>query len=335
MSPSRTALGRFLRDLRLRQGLDQRRFARLLGWSQPKIGDLERGTQARLKEPDLQYLARRFRVDPEEIRRLLPPPPRLLPPTTPLAKLIRARREALGLSRLELARRAGINHLHLALTLERDARGLRYDMMTRLARALDLDPDTLLPFVSAWAVKAKGPLGTTIRRRRQQLGMSAGKLARKAGIEKITVLGVERGTIQLSRDARNLRTLRRLARALDMPADHVIALRRPRVRLPGGRRPTLRTLGGYLTQARLRRFWSQAEAAGRVDLAPATICHIEQDQRVPRVSTLCRLADALDLDVETLITLSRARRERMRKSRDRKLRARRREQRLLARRSRR
>jgi len=51
-----------------------------------------------------------------------------------------------------------------------------------------------------------------------------------------------------------------------------------------------------LREWRIRRLWSQGELARRSDVALRTIINIETGQRVPRLLTMRRLADALEVD---------------------------------------
>jgi DNA-binding XRE family transcriptional regulator len=51
-----------------------------------------------------------------------------------------------------------------------------------------------------------------------------------------------------------------------------------------------------LQEHRIRRLWSQRELARRANVAERTIINIETGQRVPRLLTMRRIADALELD---------------------------------------
>src|SRR5438045_5516833 len=58
--------------------------------------------------------------------------------------------------------------------------------------------------------------------------------------------------------------------------------------------PTLRDL-------RERRGLTQAELGARAQMAAASISHFETAQRVPSLDSLVKLADALDVSVDTLL----------------------------------
>lgn len=296
-------LGNALRTYRVRVGLSQRLVAQALKCSQARLSSLERGETRNLTERDLRCLAVLFKISAHRLRRLIPPPAPLLPPLTPLARLLRARREALGLSRAELAARAGTNAMYLG-TLERDARVIRYDTMFGLAKALGLDTRVLAPFVVSPAGKPGSALGLAIRQRRQDLCLSARMVGRLAGVSKTLVLAIEAGRVNLGRGRRSARTMQGLARALSLDPTALAALRPP---LSGrASTPPATTVGGYVARQRMKRRWSQEDLARRVGLAAATICWIERNRTCPRVSTLDRLAKALDIDVGVLLKLTAA-----------------------------
>jgi transcriptional regulator with XRE-family HTH domain len=51
-----------------------------------------------------------------------------------------------------------------------------------------------------------------------------------------------------------------------------------------------------LRQQRIERLWSQAELARRSGVAVRTVVNIETGQRLPRLLTMRRIADALEVD---------------------------------------
>ena len=51
-----------------------------------------------------------------------------------------------------------------------------------------------------------------------------------------------------------------------------------------------------LRERRIHRLWSQAELARRSGVAVRTILSIETGQRLPRLLTMRRIADALDVE---------------------------------------
>lgn len=51
-----------------------------------------------------------------------------------------------------------------------------------------------------------------------------------------------------------------------------------------------------LRERRIHRLWSQAELARRSGVAVRTIVNIETGQRLPRLQTMRRIAEALEVD---------------------------------------
>jgi transcriptional regulator with XRE-family HTH domain len=297
MVSSASKLGNFIRTRRLARGLSQRALARLLGskWSQGRVSGLELGRLPRLREPHLGRVAVLLHVRPARLERLMPPPPPLLPPLTPLAKLIRSRREALKMSRKELARRAGLNHMYVS-TLERRIRSVRYGVAARLSRALHLRPAVLGPFTTPSASPPGSTLGSLIQRRRKELGLSAEALARRIGVGKPHVLAIERGTINLL-NRRTEGRLARLAKALGLDIAELEAVRPP---IPVSAAAPAHTLGGYLTRHRLARRWTQGDLARHAGVNAARVCYVEGNKARPSDRTLARLAQALDVSLDRL-----------------------------------
>lgn len=297
MASSASKLGNFIRTRRLARGLSQRAFARLLGstWSQGHVSALERGRMQRLREPHLGRVAVLLHVRPARLERLMPPPPPLLPPLTPLAKLIRSRRDALKMSRKELARRAGLTHMYVS-TLERRTRSVRYGVAARLSRALHLRPAVLGPFTTPSASPPGSTLGSLIQRRRKELGLSAEALAGRIGVGKPHVLKIERGTINLV-NRRTEGQLARFAKALGLDIAELEAVRPAR---PVSSAAPAHTLGGYLARHRTARRWTQDDLARRAGVSAARVCYIEGNTARPSDRTLARLAQALDVSLDRL-----------------------------------
>jgi transcriptional regulator with XRE-family HTH domain len=63
-----------------------------------------------------------------------------------LAARLREARIAKGLSQEELAADAGLHRTHVSL-IERNRRSVRVETLVRLARALDVEPASLLPTI--------------------------------------------------------------------------------------------------------------------------------------------------------------------------------------------
>ncbi len=271
----------------------------MIGCSQVRISSLERGETRRLRESHIASFARVLAVPEARIQRMLPPAAPLLPALTPMARLLRARREALGLSRIELAKRVGrINDAYVGV-LEREGRELRYALMVRLAKALEIDQSALVPYVAPDATPPVGSLGTAIRQRRKALGLSAVALGERVGISKTAVLAIEKGKVMLTQN-RSDRQIERIALALGMSADELAALRVPAV--PADI-PPARTAGEHIARARIARRWTQEALARRAGLSASSVCKIESNQVRPRVSSLRLLAETLEIDADELARL--------------------------------
>jgi transcriptional regulator with XRE-family HTH domain len=61
-----------------------------------------------------------------------------------------------------------------------------------------------------------------------------------------------------------------------------------------------RTISKGLADARLAKGLSQSDLARRTGLLPAAVAHFEAARRMPTVHNLLRLADALDLSLDSL-----------------------------------
>ena len=65
--------------------------------------------------------------------------------------------------------------------------------------------------------------------------------------------------------------------------------------------PTVVYIGDNLKEIRTRRFLTQEELAERAGVSPATIVRIERNQAEPHISTMRKLAKALDIDPTELL----------------------------------
>ncbi len=60
-------------------------------------------------------------------------------------------------------------------------------------------------------------------------------------------------------------------------------------------------IGEKLKEIRTRRFLTQEELAARAGVSPATIVRVERNQAEPHISTMRKLAKALDIDPTELL----------------------------------
>ena len=65
--------------------------------------------------------------------------------------------------------------------------------------------------------------------------------------------------------------------------------------------PTMVHIGERLKRQRTRRALTQAELAERADVTTATVARIERDEIEPRMTTLRKLARALEVDPAELV----------------------------------
>jgi len=120
-------------------------------------------------------------------------------------------------------------------------------------------------------------------------------LAREAHVSRNSVLDLEHGHIHLS-----LHILDKLARALDVKTGSLL-----------GKRPVARgedeglieaVLSLNLVAARQRLMLTQEQLSLRSGVNRSLIANIERQARNPSLHTLARLADALDLSLEALLS---------------------------------
>ncbi len=60
-------------------------------------------------------------------------------------------------------------------------------------------------------------------------------------------------------------------------------------------------IGDKLKEIRTRRFLTQEELAERAGVSPATIVRVERNQAEPHISTMRKLAKALEIDPTELL----------------------------------
>lgn len=134
----------------------------------------------------------------------------------------RARRDA-GFSQIDLSQRSNLDRAAVSF-LERAERAPDLSTIVRLARALNVKPSVLLRGVGEDHGGVRGPrhgddglapaghFGINLRWARERMGISQEALANEASVDRAAISVFERGR----RDP-NLRTVLRLARALEVP----------------------------------------------------------------------------------------------------------------------
>ena len=120
-------------------------------------------------------------------------------------------------------------------------------------------------------------------------------LARQAHVSRSTIVDLEKGQTNFS-----LRTLDKLAEALEVKTSSLV-----------GKRPVARgeatdlieaVLAHNLATARKRLMFTQEQLSQHSGINRAMIANIERQARNPSLQTLARLAEALDLSIEGLLT---------------------------------
>ena len=81
----------------------------------------------------------------------------------------------------------------------------------------------------------------------------------------------------------------------------VLSLCYMRARKEEARMPVVVYIGERLKKARMRKLLTQEELAEKAGVSPSTIVNIERDQAEPHISTMRKLAKALDVDPTELI----------------------------------
>ena len=302
MTPSKTELGSFIRARRLELDLRQVPLAELSGLPQNLVSMFEVGIRKYLNEEQLQGLAKALQCDPEELRKRLPEK-RTAKPTTELGKMIRSRREELGMTLEVFAKKLRITPQKAKRLEIRKNPSLRYHLAEPLAKALSLEVSAFAMFVGREGKVTGGELGQLIRQRRKELAMSLTVLAEKLNVSRQFVDQIESGQCRLSE---NDEMIEQLGEVLGLDVTQLNAIR-PRRRLKmRGTAPT--PLSGFLADRRLELRLTQREVSDRAETTTATISGVETGRVHPTPDLLEKLAKALECEIPTeMIPLPRER----------------------------
>lgn len=217
-------------------------------------------------------------------------------PRTELGCYIRARREALGLSIREMAKRMKKDHTYVR-EVERSASSMFRRSMASWAKALGCRPSDLQRFAGnpGYAKESPTELGRFVRRRRKELGLSLQQLAGHVGVtrQRMSQIEIDRGVV-LSRGD----TVRRMAQALRAETTTLKqlgwkekcdqALHRMVHRPPERSTP----LGTFLTCRRLELRLTQHQLASQVGIDRAMVNKLERGES-RSVRSLRRLSRVL------------------------------------------
>ncbi len=209
MTRSRTRLGRFIRARRLKLDIRQTPLAKSTGVDQRQISMLETGKRQRLNPKRLERLAEALQCDPEDLRKRIPAK-HVAQPTTVLGKLVRKRREEIGLSPGALARKMRMTLKQVRKLEIRKAPSIHPRFGKKLARALNLDLVILAEFLGWQRKPTSSKLGRFIRKRRRELGMNGSELAKKLHVSRQFVDQIELGKCSLSGNDKRIEQLAKL-----------------------------------------------------------------------------------------------------------------------------
>lgn len=134
-----------------------------------------------------------------------------------LGQCIRDRREEVGMSGAELARRLYVTRERIS-QIERGSRAPTTNLLKGLAEVLDLNLDKLKALVptkkpaktESLSTQEASPMGKFLRERRITLGLTVKELAKRAGVSAVTL-----GSFEAGRSNPQGRTLKRLTNALN------------------------------------------------------------------------------------------------------------------------
>lgn len=289
MTPSKTELGSFIRARRIELGLRQVHIAEEVGIPQNIISGVEIGKRKYFNEDVLVKLSFVLKCDAEELRKRMPVKPKA-EVQTELGKLIHSRREELGMTLDQFAKKMKMTPQRAKRLEVRKSPYFRYNLLNPLAKVLNLDPAVLSKFVGTTQKETKSELGQLVRSRRKELGLSVRGLAQKMDTSGQYVNQIEFGQARLSDDD----TIVRLAQALELDAGKLEAVR-PERRLKT--KNTSSVLGGFLASKRLELHLTQREVAERAEIRTQYVSAYETGRLQPSVKVLDMLAKALNCEI--------------------------------------
>lgn len=290
MTPSKTELGRFIRSRRLELNLRQGPLAKQVGISQTVISGWEIGNRNYLNDRQLSDLAKALQVEVDELRKRMPVKPGS-EPKTELGKLIRSRREELGLSLSAFANKLGVTPQQAKKLELKKNPNILYSLVSALASSLDLQPSIIAKFAGATRKQSSSELGQLVRLRRKELGISTCALAKKLNVSRQLVNQIEFGWCPLSESDE---MIARLAQILELEVSQLEAVR-PKRRLKQVS-PT-NPLGRFLVSKRFELKLTQREVAEKANMSVHAVCGIERGTYRPSGFVLGKISKALECEI--------------------------------------
>jgi len=291
MVPSRTRLGKFIRARRIKLGFNQTKVAKLAGLGQSVLSRFEIGTRKYLNQKQLTRLAKALRCNPEELRKRNQPEKLPEEPQTELGRIIRARREEIGLTLEIFATRMGMNRWEARrLEVQKGLLRMSYIRARRLAKTLNLDVSVFSSFIGYDTTPIESNMGNLVRTHRKELAMSEKELAKKLGVTRQYVSQIELGLCPLRKN----KVITRITRVLKIDPALLEAVR-PRRRLCQKKRED--PLGDFLTRRRLDLDLTQTQVAKRAQSSLTIVSDMERGKDFLRGSMLQRFSRALECEI--------------------------------------
>lgn len=290
MLPSKTRLGRLIRNRRLELGISQVSLAQKLNFPQEYISGLELGYKRYLNGDQTNRLAEALHLDHEKLRKYVPVKPGTVP-RTKLGKLVRFYREGQGMTLKDLAMKMGVKLVRIKTVELSKRKVISYNTASRLARALGIDFQILLPFISKSRTAAKGALGELIRMRRREFGMSLGELGECIGVSKQYINIIELGQSPLNQSGKRLA---KLAYALHLDVDSL------KTAVPTRKLKKIKCksrLGRFIFSKRLALNINQRMLAERAGLSEPYLSAIERGVTSTNSAVVKKIADALGCEI--------------------------------------
>lgn len=294
--PCRTSLGRYLRRCRLKLNLSQAEVARELSIAQGTYGAWEMGVTQTPSDNRLKKVAEVLGCPTKKLESLCPKVPW---PKSKMGKWLWRNREALDLSRRELAKKLGLNPSRVS-KLKNGPRGQQINSATarRLEKCFGLERGNLQRFVYVpqRCRPTQSALGKKVRERRTELLLSVKQLAKLTKVSHALISQIELGQTVLSSPKSNA-LVRRLARALKLKVSELRSLRpKRRLKRPDPNRKKSRR-AQTLSRRRYRLGWTKRELAARAGVSGGLISYLEGDAypATIRPETLSKIAEALGL----------------------------------------
>lgn len=290
MTPSTSEFGNFIRARRLELDLRQVLLAKKAGLAKNLVSMIEIGTRKYLNDRQLERLAKALQCDIAELRKRMPVK-RITQPTTELGKLIRSRREKLGLSLSAFAKKIKLTTQRAKHLEVRKNPSIRYSSVKPLATALDLDPSVLGKFVGTTQKETVSELGQLIRSRRKELLMSINILAKKLKVSRQFVNQIEFGQCRL---IENDEMIAQLAQVLELDINQLEAVR-PERRLK--KMENTNSLGKFLSAKRLELRLTQREVSERAEIRSNVVSGVETGRVHPSPNLLKKFTTVLNCQI--------------------------------------